>query len=468
MEFVKDVHFSYNLEAAVLGASMLEATAFGRTYGILKQDMFYYDATKTVYTAIESLYAQGLPIDILTVVDKVVAGMGILELGGGNAAYYVTKLTNEVISSAHIEYHCLILKRMWMEREITKLVNGRVSLEGDVTNKIIQLQTAIRDINIGDYSKEWYDMSELMFDLLKHQENVKETPNLLIKTGIKELDHKNGGFFPGNLIVIGARPGAGKSAFMGQLAMNMARNGKKVGIISLEMNNNEIAGRLAALDTGIDFQTIYRNLFVDEKQQERFYAQVSSVTLNLPIFVSDKTRVNTIDIRAKVDKLKARQGIDFLFIDYLQLVSADQAKNKTRENVISEISRSCKIMAKELEIPICILCQLNRESMKRQGENRYPQLSDLRESGAIEQDADVVLFIHRDWVVGVTKDENDESTENKADLIVRKWRNAEPNLHFHLGFDGPKMAFIFNQGGNSWRPSSSLKPDVDYSSDNPF
>src|ERR1700760_156508 len=125
--------------------------------------------------------------------------------------------------------------------------------------------------------------------------------------------------------------------------MNMARDKKKVGIISLEMNNNEIAGRLAALDTGIDFQRIYRNLFQDENQQARFYEQISSVTLNLPIFVSDKTRVNTTDIRAKVDKLKAKQGIDFLFIDYLQLISADQPKNKTRENIISEISRSCKI-----------------------------------------------------------------------------------------------------------------------------
>jgi replicative DNA helicase len=468
MEFIKDIHFSYDLEAAILGISMLEQTAFGRTHGVVKEEMFYFDATKTVYAAISSLYAQGLPVDLLTVNDRIVNGMKVLELGSTPSAYYLAKLTNAVVSSAHIEYHCLIVKRMWMEREVLRLTNGSVTLEGDVNNKLIQLQTAIRDINIGDYTKEWYDMSELMFDLLKHQENIKTNPELLIKTSIKELDEKNGGFFPGNLIVIGARPGAGKSAFMGQVAMNMARNKKKVGIISLEMNNNEIAGRLAALDTGIDFQKIYRNLFQDENQQAKFYEQISSITLNLPIFVSDKTRVNTIDIRAKVDKLKAKQGIDFLFIDYLQLISADQPKNKTRENIISEISRSCKIMAKELEIPICILCQLNRESMKRTGESRYPQLSDLRESGAIEQDADVVMFIHRDWVVGITQDENGDSTENKADLIVRKWRNAEPNLHFHLGFDGPKMAFIFNQQGNTWRPMASIKPDIDYTQDNPF
>lgn len=468
MEFVKDVHFSHDLEAAVLGACMLESTAFGRTHGAVKQEMFYTDATKTVYKAIADLYAAGLPVDLLTVNDRILNVEKMPELASCLTSYFLTRLTNAVVSSAHIEYHCLIIKRMWMEREVLRLTNGSVFLEGDVSQKLIQLQTAIRDINIGDYSKEWFDMSELMFDLLKHQDNIKNNPALLIKTGIRELDEKNGGFFPGNLIVIGARPGAGKSAFMGQVAMNMARNKKKVGIISLEMNNNEIAGRLAALDTGIDFQRIYRNLFQDENQQARFYEQISSVTLNLPIYVSDKTRVNTVDIRAKVDKLKAKQGIDFLFIDYLQLISADQPKNKTRENIISEISRSCKIMAKELEIPICILCQLNRESIKRTGESRYPQLSDLRESGAIEQDADVVMFIHRDWVVGVSQDENGNSTENKADLIVRKWRNAEPNLHIQLGFDGPKMAFLFNQQGTSWKPMSTIKPDVDYTQDNPF
>lgn len=468
MEFVKDIHFSHELEAAVLGVCMLESTAFGRTHGIVKQEIFYSDASKIVYKAIADLYTAGLPVDILTVNDRILNAEKVLELASYPSIYYLTRLTNNVVSAAHIEYHCLLLKRMWMEREVLRLTNGSVALEGNVSQKLIQLQTAIRDINVGDYAKEWYDMSELMYDLLAHQENVKNNPALLIKTGIRELDEKNGGFFPGNLIIIGARPGAGKSAFMGQLAMSMARNKKKVGIISLEMNNNEIAGRLAALDTGIDFQRIYRNLFQDENQQARFYEQISSVTLNLPIFVSDKTRVNTIDIRAKVDKLKARQGIDFLFIDYLQLISADQPKNKTRENIISEISRSCKIMAKELEIPICILCQLNRESIKRTGDSRYPQLSDLRESGAIEQDADIVMFIHRDWVVGISQDENGNSTENKADLIVRKWRNAEPNLHIQLGFDGPKMSFLFNQQGSSWKPMSAIKPDVDYSQDNPF
>lgn len=463
-EFQDHIHFSHELEAAVLGACLLEKTAFGRTYGIITAETFYSDSTRKVFEAIEQIYTAGIPVDILTVNDYMQVKMNIRELAGSNVPYFITTLTNAVVSSVHMEYHCYILKRMWMEREVIKLTSGGLKLEGDVTAQIIQLQTAIRDIKSGEFVKEWYDTGELMVDLIKHQEKIVANPEQVIKTGIKELDDRNGGFFPGNLVVIGARPGAGKSAFMGQMALNMAYIGKKIGIISLEMSNNEIAGRIAAIDTDIPFKNIYNGLFRDQTQSEYFFDRVANKTSILPIFVSDKAKVNAVDIRAKADKLKATRGLDFLFIDYLQLISADQGKNKTRENIISEISRSCKIMAKELNIPVCILCQLNRESTKRQGESRYPQLSDLRESGAIEQDADIVMFIHRDWIVGITTDEDGNSTENKADLIVRKWRNAEPNLHLPLDFDGPKMSFKFSKK-SGWKP---VQPDTDYQSDNPF
>lgn len=465
----KDLHYSPGLEAAVLGAAMLETTAFGRTHGVLRPEVFYSDSNRLVYEAISSLYAAGLPVDIFTVVDRIRRVQNIVSLAGERVEFYVTRLTNAVVSTAHLEFHCWILRRMWMEREVIRLTTGGIELDGDVTNKLIQLQTAIRDINSGEMVKDWSDMSELMVGLLKHQEHILANPDAIIKTGIRELDEKNGGFFPGNVIVIGARPGAGKSAFMGQLAMNMARACKKVGIISLEMSNNEIAGRLSSLDTEIDFQKIYRGLFFDENEKRRFYDRVAAATSELPIYVSDSTKVNTTDIRAKADKLKARKGLDFLFIDYLQLISADQPKNKTRENIVSEISRACKIMAKELSIPICILCQLNRETTRRQGESRFPQLSDLRESGAIEQDADIVMFVHRDWVVGLTADENGDSTENQAHLIVRKWRNAEPNLTIAMRFDGPKMAFRFDRGGfRRVLPDPGPVNTDSYHSDNPF
>jgi replicative DNA helicase len=466
MEFKKDIHYSPDLEAAVLGIAMLEKTAFGRTHGILKKEIFYSEANQAVYTAISDLYSSGLPIDILTVVDRLKRIQGIEELAGYNTGYYITQLTHAVVSGSNVEFHAWIIRRLWMEREVIRLTHGGVKLEGDVVQQIIQLQTAIRDINAGEMVKEWYDMEDLALGLLKHQEFIQNNPDAYIKTGIRELDDKNGGFFPGNVIVIGARPGVGKSAFMGQLAINMAKEKKKVGIISLEMSNNEIAGRLSAIDTNIDFQRIFRGLWQDEQQRDRFYDRVARSTSKLPIFVSDATRVNATDIRSKADKLKATKGLDFLFVDYLQLISADQPKNKTRENIISEISRAQKIMAKELEIPVALLCQLNRDSVKRKGDDRYPQLSDLRESGAIEQDADVVMFLHRDWVIGQTMDENGDSTENKADLVIRKWRNAESNLIIPMDFDGPKMAFRFN-GTQRWKHVAP-PPDVDYSGDQPF
>jgi replicative DNA helicase len=470
-ELKNNIHYSWELESAVIGIAMLEKTAFGRTHGLIDRDVIYYNNNRVVYDAISELYHMGLPIDELTVVDRIINVKGMKDIGTYNTPYYVTRLTNIVCSGANLEYHCLILKRMWMEREVIKLTHGGLKLEGDVSGKLIQLQTAIQRIKSGDYQQEWFDMSELMIGLLKHQEEIATTGGNWIKTGIRELDERNGGFYGGQLIVIGARPSVGKSAFMGQVAMNMAMAGKKVGIVSLEMSNNEIAGRLAAIDTDIDFSTIYRNLFRDENERSKFYDRIANKTSELPIFVSDKTRVNSTDIRAKADKLKASKGLDFLFIDYLQLISADQSSNKTRENVVSEISRACKLMAKELNIPVCELCQLNRASTHRKGDDRYPNLSDLRESGSIEQDADVVMFIHRDWTAGITQDEHGETTEGKADLIVRKWRNGASNLHIPLGFDGPKMKFILNNNKSGWRqivPESIQKPFKDSDDEAPF
>jgi replicative DNA helicase len=286
----------------------------------------------------------------------------------------------------------------------------------------------------------WKDMTELMVNLYKHQDEMTKTDGKGLQTKFPLLDELNGGFFPGQMVIIGARPSIGKSAFAGQIARNVATQGHKVGIISLEMNNNEIAARLAALDTSIEFRNIYRNLFRDEAQKEYFYNRVNSGTSKLPIFITDKTGVSINDIRAGAAALKSRFGLELLMIDYLQLISTDGNKNKNRENEISEISRGCKILAKEMQIPVFMLCQLNREMTKRKGANRYPELSDLRESGSLEQDADAVMFLHRDWPMGIEKDEQGNSTEFEADLLIRKWRNGKLG-HIAMEFSGPMMMF---------------------------
>lgn len=471
MEFVKDIHYCGQIENAVLGACLIEKDAFGRTFGLIEKECFYHSGNQIVYDALAKMYNEGFPIDMITVFQYIVNDLKVTEISGNNVPYYITKLTNEVVSAAHIEYHSSIIKKLWMERELIKLTHGGTRLEGEVPEQIYQLSKAIEKINSGQFIKEWHSMSDVIYALSKHQDEMKNTQGMGLPTGVSKLDAENGGLFPGMLVVIGARPSMGKSAFMGQMALSMAKSGKKVGIVSLEMNNNEIAARLSSIESHIDYKVIFRNLFSDEDARQKWYSKLSTF-VNLPIYITDKTGVSATKIKAKAQKLKHQiKGLDCLFIDYLQLVSAEADKKggRNRENEVSEISRTCKLVAKELNIPVIILCQLNREVTKRTGKNRYPQLSDLRESGAIEQDADVVMFLHRDWATGIPEymtDENGNSTENNADLIIRKWRNGTPNLHIELAFDAPKMKFIEKGNLHVWKPAEE-ELDDDLKS-NPF
>lgn len=438
--FVKERHYNQEMETSVIGLCLLEKEAFGRTYGIANEDYFYFETNREVYRSMREMYDNNLPIDLLTVCDFMVRKRGFNDFHGYTVGYYLMQSTNHVTSTIHLEYYCHCIYEMWIDREIIRLTLGGPG-EGNSRQKIMELQNKLTLLSGGTGEKDWYDMAELMIELFKHQEKMqKQGPGIL--TGLRRLDQTNGGFMPGDMIVIGARPSVGKSAFLGLLARNMALNGAKVGIVSLEMSNAKIAGRLAALDADTDFATLYRGLEIDEQEKNRIHNQIGSVTAYLPIWVSDKTEVSIPEIKAKAQKLKHKHGCDILFIDYLQLVdSTGGNKNSNRENEVRQMSRGCKLMAKELDIPVVVLAQLNRGVTERKGEDRYPKLSDLRESGSIEQDADVVAFIHRDWMAGFQKKEDGSSTEREADLVIRKWRDGEPNLIIPLDFDGPKMKF---------------------------
>ncbi len=443
MEFKDDINYSTNLERAVLGICTLVAGSFGRVYGVLEKDCFYSTGNQVVFETISEMFKNGLPVDLFTVVDQIKRVKGIPVLEGYDTAYFCARLQNHVVNDFHLEYHCHIIKTLWMEREIVKLTHGGVGkLDGNVNQQIRAIQDRLFSLQTKAAEHDWVDMTQLMVDLYKHQEEMKLTGGVGVVTGMKSLDKENGGFQNGQLVVIGARPSVGKSAFIGGLAIEMAKKSKTVGFISLEMSNTEIAARLAAYDTETDFNVVYRGLYRDMNETHRLYDRITQSTSTLPIYVSDKTKVNIPEIRAKAEKLKSLHGLDCLFIDYLQLVSAvGGSYTKNRENEIAEMSRGCKIMAKELNIPVVLLCQLNREVTKRKGDDRYPQLSDLRESGAIEQDADVVMFLHRDFMSGYEHDENGNSTERTADLVIRKWRNGRSNFIIPLDFDPPKMKF---------------------------
>lgn len=435
------IHHGVDLERAIIGICLLEKNAFGRTKGLIKSDCFYNADHEKIYETLDDMFTNSIPIDSLTVSVRMVESNG-LHLNGGTVPYVLSRCTNDVVSSAHLEYHCYLVREMWRRREIIRLKTTFPDDDGFDTGKNIRdIYEQINKITDGSVKNDWQDMSELVFNLMKHQADMAQGIKSFITTGFKTLDNKNGGFYNGQLIVIGARPSIGKSALMGKMAISIAKTGKKVGIISLEMSNNEIAARLSSLETNIEFWKIFRTIAQDEILHKSFYEKVSKDFIHLPIFLSDKTKVNATDIKAKAIKLKATLGCDCLMIDYLQLVDSEKGnKNYNREQEVASISRNLKLLAQELEIPVIILCQLNRNVTARSYKDRFPKLSDLRESGAIEQDADVVMFIHRDSMSGYEVDEQGNSTEHSADLIVPKWRNGAP-CHLELNFDPEKMNF---------------------------
>lgn len=466
--YQKDKHYSQDLETAIIGICLLEKDAFSRTYGMITEEHFYFESNQEIYKSMRWMYDNNLPIDMLTVCDFMVRKRGWLEFFGYSVGQYLMICTNHVCSSAHLEYWCHCIKEMWIDREIIRLTLSGPG-EGNARQRIADLQNQLTMLTAGTADKDWYDMAELILELFKHRDKMQsQGPGVL--TGLKRLDQTNGGFMNGDMIVLGARPSVGKSAFLGLLAMNMAHNGKHVGIISLEMSNAKIAGRLAALDTGVDFATLYRGLAMDEHHQEQLYNRLGHHTANLPIKVSDKTQVSIPEIKAKAQKLKHQHGCDILFIDYLQLVDSTGfgGKNSNRENEVRQMSRGCKLMAKELDIPVVVLAQLNREVTARKGEDRYPKLSDLRESGSIEQDADVVAFLHRDWMSGIQAKEDGSSTEREADLIIRKWRDGEPNLMIPLEFDPPRMKFSERKEFGTFSHVKLPYKDDTFDDDQPF
>jgi len=443
MDFQKGIHYSHELEEAILGAAIMHPANMGRIYGIIKAECFYHEIHQHIFKILTQMFVSGYPIDALTVADYVFRRNRISMADNMPVAWWIAQVTKTVTGEthAHLEFWCQILSEMFLQREVIKLtLSGIKNPDADSREMIAEINEKLNTLSKKSVGGDWVDASQLVINLYHHQEEMSRTGGMGVTTGFNSLDRINGGFHKGQSIIIASRPSTGKSAFSGQICLNMSKAGHKVGIISLEMDNVEIAARMAAIDTEIDFNKIYRNLFHDERERDIFYEKINNGFANLPIFISDKTGVDIYEIRAKAAKLKADNGIDVLMIDYIQLVDSVDKKGRNREQEIAEISRGVKIMAKQLEIPVIILAQLNRQVTQRKGEDRYPFLSDLRESGSLEQDADVVMFLHRDYMAGIIKDENGNSTANQADVLVRKWRNASLG-HIKLGFDPPKMRF---------------------------
>lgn len=435
--FTENIHYCKDLEFAVLGAAMIERDVMGRLYKLIDKDVFYYEGHSQVFEVMQNMWGNNESIDIVSVYLRLIKN-GILTIQNYNTPWYVIEITKNVVSSAAIENHCVILRNMYIEREMKRITLSGIG-EQDGLQAIASIDKKISKLREKIVLDDFRGIDETIVNLYHHMDSVKHKELTGITTGFKTLDRITGGLQAGGMYIVAARPSVGKSAFMGKMIFNCAKQGFSVGVISLEMTDNQITARIASLATEIEYWRIYRNRLIDEEQTEKFYKITAKVS-ELPIMISDKTGVNIADIKAKIARIRRKSKIDILYIDYLQLLDTDdKERNYNREQQVSKISRGIKLLAKDYNMPIVILAQLNRVS--EQIADKKPKLHNLRESGSLEQDADGVIFLHRDWMSGIKENEDGSSTESQADIIIAKWRDGEIT-EYKIGFDGAKMKFF--------------------------
>lgn len=415
-----------DVEETVLGALMLEKHAIGLVVDILTADCFYKDSHQKVYKAIQALFHKSEPIDILTVTHELKSN-GDLELVGG--PYFVTQLTNRVASAANIEYHARIILQKYILRELIRFSSDTITEAfedtTDVLNLLDKAEKNLFSIAEGNIRKGYQQMPTLISKAIKEIEQAAEQESGVtgIPSGFTELDRITAGWHKTDNIIIAARPGMGKTALVLTLARNAAVKFKKpVAFFSLEMSAVQLTNRLIAAETEIASDKLRRGR-LERHEWEQLNSKIGPIT-NAPLYIDDTPALSIFELRAKARRLVAERKVEMILIDYLQLmVGNTESRNTNREQEISMISRSIKSIAKELNVPIITLSQLSRDVEKRGG-SKKPQLSDLRESGAIEQDADMVLFIYRPEYYGYDEDAEHHSTSGLAQIIVAKNRNG--------------------------------------------
>lgn len=452
-----------DIERAVLGAMLIDNNCLNVAMTKLFSDVFYMESHALIFRAIEMIYDLGNPVDILTVIEQLKRN-GTLEQCGGQLE--ITKLTNSVISGANIESHSIILCEFYLKRQTINICgsaeNDAYNDEKDVFDIINHTDEAMQKMQDRVLTGQARDMAYFGIKMIEQHDAVKNTGILGISTGLIDLDAAICGLVPPDLIVIAARPGQGKTA----LALSITHYTSVLHNvpclwISLEMDGVQLMRRLASIDTGINHE-ILRNGKTTTDEYKTLQKSVDIISKS-KIFIEDKTSINVRDIRTRANLLKKKHNIGYIVVDYIQLMDGVDVKNKQREQVVSEISRALKCLAKELQIPVIALSQLSREVEKRT--DKMPQLSDLRESGAIEQDADEVIFLMRPEYYKMSEDVSLGGVEYPVgDLCiatVAKNRHGSTK-NIAISFRGPTMHFYDNSHGisvftpenGSWKPIS--------------
>lgn len=413
------------LEEAVLGAIMLEKNAIVEVMDILTPDSFYKEEHQKIFQAIIDLSSNDKAIDILTVTEELKKRNQLDEVGG---PVYITQLTSRVASAAHVDFHSRIVAQKFIQRELirvaTEIQNRAFDDSLDVNDLLDFSESELFNVAQSNIKKETIKINVLIKEAINQIEEAGKREDSLVgvPSGFTKLDRLTSGWQKSDLIIIAARPSMGKTALVLTMARSMAvMNNKSVAIFSLEMSNLQLANRLIVAETELPSDRI-RNGRLKDYEWEQLDYKINSL-LEAPIYIDDTPAISIFELRAKCRRLKRQHDIDIIIIDYLQLMSGTTDTRGNREQEVSNISRALKGIAKELDVPVIALSQLNRSVEIRSGSKR-PQLSDLRESGAIEQDADMVIFIHRPEKYGFLEDEEGNSLKGLAEIILAKHRNG--------------------------------------------
>jgi replicative DNA helicase len=459
-----------DLEEAVLGALMLEKDALSSVIDILNPEVFYRDNHKKIFNAIRVLFEKTSPVDILTVTAQL-RSQGELEMIGG--AYYITELTNRVASAANIEYHSRIIIQKFIQRELirisTEVINSAYEDTTDVLDLLDKAEKNLFDIAQNNLRRDSRKMDDLLHETLKEIEALKDKKDGLtgVASGFTDLDRMTSGWQKSDLVIIAARPAMGKTAFVLTCARNAAVDfAKPVVVFSLEMSSVQLVNRLISGETEIEQEKIRKGT-LEEWEWQQIHSKIGRLE-QAPLIIDDTPALNIFEFRAKCRRLKSQHDIQLIIIDYLQLMQGKSADGKgggNREQEIGSISRALKSVAKELNVPVIALSQLSRAVESRPGGSKRPMLSDLRESGSIEQDADMVLFLYRPEYYGLDVDEDNNPTQGVGEVIIAKHRNGETG-RVRLKFVGKYVKFQDLDSGDSFpnaaSPFAGLAPSQDF------
>jgi len=426
-----------DLEEAVLGAMMLDNKGSEDVINVLSARVFYKDSHKHIFQAIFDLFTKSEPIDMLTVSMQLRQNGKLTDAGGD---FYLIQLTQKISSSAHIEYHSKILMQKFIGRECISVSSNIIEdAYRDDTDSLELLERAYKDLgkvtDMLDFVKESNFKESVLSYLDSSQKTIKGVPSSLSK-----LDKKLNGYQNSDLIIIAARPGMGKTAMVLNEIISCGLKNIPVVFFSLEMSEKQIISRMLSIISGIDITKI-RNFYLSPAEII-YLKECSEVLSKLPITIDDRAGLSPLEIKIKCNKLKRENGVKMVVIDYLQLLKVKNEKVINREQEISKISQSLKNMAKDLDVPVIALSQLSRTVESRGGSKR-PLLSDLRDSGSIEQDADIVMFIYRPEYYRIEEwdDNTHSSTIDEAEIDIAKYRNGDTG-YCRVGCELKYMRFI--------------------------